>query len=143
MKRFTDQTVLITGGARGLGASHARGFVGEGANVVISDILETEGRELAAQLGKQALFVPHDVTSEQDWAYAIDAAEDSFGPVSVLVNNAGISGAPAAIEDGDPAAWKRVVDINLTGTYLGIRVVVGSMRAGAAARSSTSHRSAA
>src|SRR5258705_4642080 len=90
MKRFDNRTVIITGGARGMGASHARGFVAEGANVVIADVLEQEGRALAAELADHAIFSRLDVTSDRDWAATVAAAEDAFGPVSVLVNNAGI-----------------------------------------------------
>src|SRR5882762_2331485 len=90
MKRFVNRTVIVTGGARGMGASHARGFIAEGANVVIADVLEQAGRTLADELGDQAIFSRLDVTSDADWAATVAAAEDTFGPVSVLVNNAGI-----------------------------------------------------
>ena len=90
MKRFNNRTVIVTGSARGMGASHARGFVAEGANVVIADLLEQEGRALADELGDHAIFSRLDVTSEEDWAATVAAAEGAFGPVSVLVNNAGI-----------------------------------------------------
>ncbi len=91
MNRFDKRTVIVTGGARGMGANHARGFVAEGANVVIADILEQEGRTLTQDLGDQAIFSRLDVTSEEDWAATLAAAEDAFGPVSVLINNAGIA----------------------------------------------------
>ena len=124
MQRFNNRTVIVTGGARGMGASHARGFVAEGANVVIADVLEQEGRTLADELGDHAIFCRLDVTSDADWAATVAAAEDAFGPVSVLINNAGIVRFGAT----EPAAWRQVIDINLTGTYLGIRAVVPSMR---------------
>jgi 3alpha(or 20beta)-hydroxysteroid dehydrogenase len=127
MGRFENQTVIVTGGARGMGASYACGFVAEGANVVISDVLEQEGVALSAELGDQAIFALHDVTSEADWAATVAAAEDAFGPVSVLVNNAGIA-RTATLEELKPAAWRQVIDVNLTGQYLGIRAVVPSMR---------------
>jgi 3alpha(or 20beta)-hydroxysteroid dehydrogenase len=127
MKRFDNRTVIITGGARGMGASHARGFIAEGANVVIADILEQEGRTLADELGDHAIFSRLDVTNDKDWAATVAAAEDAFGPVSVLINNAGIARF-GVIEETGPAAWRQVIDINLTGTYLGIRAVVPSMR---------------
>ena len=127
MKRFDNRTVIVTGGARGLGASHARGFVAEGANVVIADVLEQEGRKLADELGAHAIFFRLDVTSDKDWAATVAAAEDAFGPVSVLVNNAGIQRF-GPIEQTEPAAWRQVIDINLTGPYLGIRAVAPSMR---------------
>src|SRR6476659_8309460 len=90
MKRFDNQTVIVTGGARGMGASHARGFISEGANVVIADVLEQEGRKLADELGEHAIFSRLDVTSDKAWAVTVAAAEEAFGPVSVLINNAGI-----------------------------------------------------
>ena len=127
MKRFDNRTVIVTGGARGMGASHARGFVAEGANVVIADVLEQEGRKLAEELGDHAIFSRLDVTSDRDWAATVAAAERAFGPVSVLVNNAGIVRF-GAIVDTEPAAWRQVIDINLTGTYLGIRALLPSMR---------------
>jgi len=127
MKRFENRTVIVTGAARGMGASHARGFIAEGANVVIADVVEQEGQSLADQLGDGAIFSRLDVTSEADWAATVTAAETAFGPVSVLVNNAGIVHF-APIADTTPADWSRVIDINLTGTYLGIRALASSMR---------------
>ena len=85
MKRFDKRTVIVTGGARGMGASHARGFVAEGANVVIADVLDQEGRTLADELGDQAIFFRLDVTSDRDWAATVATGEEAFGPVSVLV----------------------------------------------------------
>src|SRR2546427_6928938 len=90
MKRFDHRTVIVTGGARGMGASHARGFIAEGANVVIADVLELEGRTLADELGDNAIFSRLDVTSDRDWAATVANAAGAFGPVSVLINNAGI-----------------------------------------------------
>jgi 3alpha(or 20beta)-hydroxysteroid dehydrogenase len=119
--------VIVTGGARGMGASHARGFIAEGANVVIADVVDQEGQSLADELGDHAIFTHLDVTSDADWAARVTAAENAFGPVSVLVNNAGIVHF-ALIADTTPAAWSRVIDINLTGTYLGIRALASSMR---------------
>ena len=127
MKRFENRTVIVTGGARGMGASHARGFIAEGANVVIADVVDQVGQSLAVELGGRAIFSRLDVTSEADWAATVTAAENAFGPVSVLVNNAGIVHF-ARIADTEPADWSRVIDINLTGTYLGIRAVASSMR---------------
>ena len=127
MKRFDSRTVIVTGGARGMGASHARGFVAEGANVVIADILEQEGRALADELGDHAIFSRLDVTSDRDWAATVAAAENAFGPVSVLINNAGIVRF-GLITETEPAVARLVIEINLIGAFLGIRAVVSSMR---------------
>jgi len=110
-----------------MGASHVRGFVAESANVVIADVLEQEGWTLASELGDHANFYRLDVTSERGWAATLAAAEDIFGPVSVLVNSAGIVRF-GPIAETEPAAWRQVIDINLTGMYLGIRAVLPSMR---------------
>ena len=126
MKRFDSRTVIVTGAARGMGASHARGFLAEGANVVIADVLEREGRALAGELGEHAIFSRLDVTSDTDWAATVAAAEDAFGPVSVLVNNAGIVRF-GQITDTTLAIWRQVIEVNLTGAFLGIRAVASSL----------------
>ncbi|MFI8003727.1 SDR family NAD(P)-dependent oxidoreductase [Streptomyces sp. NPDC086010] len=129
MNRFQNKTVLITGAAGGMGSSHARAFHREGANVVVTDIRAERGRALASELGERALFVELDVTRKEDWATAVRAAEAAFGPVSVLVNNAGVLSRSALIEDGDLTDWERVIGVNLTGTYLGIQALAPSLRA--------------
>lgn len=94
---------------------------------MVADVVDQEGQSLADELGDRAIFSRLDVTSEADWAATVMAAENAFGPVSVLVNNAGIVHF-ARIADTEPADWSRVIDINLTGTYLGIRALASSMR---------------
>jgi 3alpha(or 20beta)-hydroxysteroid dehydrogenase len=94
---------------------------------VIADVVDQEGRSLVDELGGRAIFSRLDVTSEADWAATVTAAENAFGPVSVLVNNAGIVHFER-IADTEPADWSRVIDINLTGTYLGIRALAPAMR---------------
>ena len=90
MQRFEDQTVIVTGGGREAGVSHARGFAAEGAKVVIAGVLKEECRWLEREMGNRALFTPLDVTNEEQWDATVLAAEQAFGPVSVLVNNAGL-----------------------------------------------------
>ncbi len=102
MNRFDNRTVVITGSASGMGTYHARGFVAEGANVVITDILEQEGRALADELGDHAIFSRLDVTSDADWTAAVATAEQAFGPVSVLVNNARRAEARSSISPRAP-----------------------------------------
>lgn len=131
MKRFENRTILITGAARGQGASHARGFRDEGANVVLADIREDQGRGLADELGANAHFVRLDVRQAADWTAAVDVAERRFGPISTLINNAGVLAPSAPIIESDPADWEQVLATNLTGAFLGIRAVAPSIiRAG-------------
>ncbi|SHI39134.1 3alpha(or 20beta)-hydroxysteroid dehydrogenase [Nocardiopsis flavescens] len=128
MGRFDNRTVLVTGGTGGMGASHVRAYHREGARVVIADIAHEAGHALAGELGERALFVRLDVTRADEWDSAVRRAEDRFGPLSVLVNNAGVQHAPALIEDTAPAVWERTLGINVTGQFLGIRAAVPSLR---------------
>jgi len=89
MARFGGKVVLISGGARGQGAAEARLLVAAGAKVVVGDVLENEGVELARELGSAATYLHHDVTSDADWARAVRSAV-AFGGLHGLVNNAGI-----------------------------------------------------
>ncbi|MBV2153793.1 glucose 1-dehydrogenase [Kitasatospora sp. SUK 42] len=128
MNDLTGKTVIITGGARGLGAEAARLAVAAGANVVITDVLEDDGRATAAELGERARFVRHDVTSEEDWQRVADFAVTEFGGVHGLVNNAGIS-TGTLLADESVEHFRRVLDINLTGVFIGMKTVVPAMRA--------------
>ncbi|MEU4561605.1 glucose 1-dehydrogenase [Actinoplanes sp. NPDC023936] len=126
MGRLDGKVALITGGARGMGKAHARHFTAEGARVVIGDVLEEKGRRVAEEVG--GVFVRHDVTSADDWAAAVDAATSAYGGVDVLVNNAGIL-RHAPVAEMDPEEFRHVLDVNLVGSWLGIRQVVPVMRA--------------
>ncbi len=126
MTRLAGKTAIITGAARGMGAVTAELFIANGANVVIGDILETEGKALAEKLGSKARFVKLDVTSEADWQNAVTTAE-SMGPLNVLVNNAGIL-VFKAIKDQTSAEYMNVLNINLVGCYNGIRAVIEPMK---------------
>ncbi|MGF0118642.1 SDR family NAD(P)-dependent oxidoreductase [Promicromonospora sp. Marseille-Q5078] len=127
-RRFEDQTVLITGAGGGMGRSHVAAFHAEGANVVVADVDDRRGAEIADSLGERAVAVLLDVRDEQQWATAVAAAEARFGPVTVLVNNAGVQQPAATLEQLDPATWQRALDINVTGQFLGVRAVAPSMR---------------
>jgi 3alpha(or 20beta)-hydroxysteroid dehydrogenase len=129
MGRLDGKVALITGGARGMGKSHARHFVAEGARVVIGDVLDDKGKELAAELGDgRCRFIHHDVTSESDWATAVAAATETFGTLSVLVNNAGIL-RNKKIADMTLDEFREVIDVNLVGEWLGIKSVIAPMKA--------------
>ncbi|MFI2410616.1 glucose 1-dehydrogenase [Streptomyces sp. NPDC018947] len=127
--RVDGKVVLVTGGARGLGAATARTLVAEGAKVVIGDVLAPEGRALAAELGAaDALFVELDVTGEAAWRAAVARTEEAYGPVTGLVNNAGMVHR-CPVEDLTEADYRRVVDVNQVGVFLGMKTVLPSMRA--------------
>jgi 3alpha(or 20beta)-hydroxysteroid dehydrogenase len=125
MNRLAGKIVLISGGARGQGAAEARLFVAEGAKVVIGDVLESEGHKLAAELGNAAVFLRQDVTREDDWARAVDAAA-ALGGLHGLVNNAGIY-QPKTLMETDVALFERHMRINQLGCFLGMQSVVPLM----------------
>jgi 3alpha(or 20beta)-hydroxysteroid dehydrogenase len=127
--RVDGKVVIITGGARGMGASHARLLAAEGARVVIGDVLDDTGEQLASEIGGSARYAHLDVTDPGQWEAAVAKAIGEFGTLNVLVNNAGIlNGAP--IQKFHLDDWRRIIDINLTGTFLGIRAAVEPMIAG-------------
>ncbi|WP_026859433.1 glucose 1-dehydrogenase [Jeotgalicoccus psychrophilus] len=127
MTRLMDKVAIVTGGARGMGESHVRRFVEEGAKVVFTDINEEVGEKLASELGDSTLFVKHDVTDEAGWQEVIEKAEAAFGPVNVLVNNAGIS-MSKSIFDMSVEDYKKIIDINQVSVFLGIKAVLPSMQ---------------
>ncbi|MFC9997097.1 glucose 1-dehydrogenase [Nocardia sp. NPDC127526] len=127
MGRVSGKNVIVTGGARGMGAAFARKLAAEGATVVITDVLTEVGAALAAELGEHALFLPLDVTDETAWNEVVARAEAAFGPVSGLVNNAGIVHVDP-IEKLSEADYRKVIDVNQIGVFLGMKAVVGSMR---------------
>lgn len=128
MGRLDGRVVLVTGGARGIGAAIAQAAVEEGGHVVLGDVLDDDGARVAAALGgERARFVHLDVTDRAQWQDAVAAAEAAFGPVGVLVNNAGIV-RWGTIADLDPAVWQEVLDVNLTGVFLGMQAAIPSLR---------------
>ena len=124
--RVAGKVALITGAARGMGAAHARRFIAEGASVVLGDILDAEGAALAAELGSDARYIRLDVTKPDDWAAAVALCVADFGGLHILVNNAGIFGG-AAIVDHPLDLWQRMIEINLTGVFLGIRAATTAL----------------
>jgi 3alpha(or 20beta)-hydroxysteroid dehydrogenase len=124
--RLDGKVAIISGGARGQGAAEARLFAAEGARVVLGDVLDEEGQAVAAEIGDAALYVHLDVTDEAQWEAAVKATEEAFGPVSVLINNAGIllfqSLHKTTLDD-----FERVMRVNVTGVFLGMKAVTASM----------------
>jgi 3alpha(or 20beta)-hydroxysteroid dehydrogenase len=125
--KLDGEVALVSGGARGMGETHCRALLAEGAKVVIADILDEQGQALAASLGENALYVHLDVTDEDSWTEAVAAAEKAFGAVSVLVNNAGIANA-GPLEQYTLADWNAIIAVNQTGVFLGIKAVVAGMK---------------
>ena len=128
--RLENKVALITGGASGMGASMARIFAREGAKVVIADMLEAEGKAVAAEITRangSAIFQKLDVSSEAEWRAAIDATLAAYGKLDILVNDAGISGSAEA-DLFDSAAWEKIMAINSTGTFLGMKFAIPEMK---------------
>jgi 3alpha(or 20beta)-hydroxysteroid dehydrogenase len=127
--RLDGKVALITGGARGMGKSHVRHFVAEGARVVLGDVLDDQGAAVAAGLGEESCrYVHHDVTSEEHWAAAVAAAMDAFGRLDVLVNNAGVLKF-ASISDMPLADFRQILEVNAVGCWLGMKAVIEPMTA--------------
>ncbi|WP_029923166.1 SDR family NAD(P)-dependent oxidoreductase [Nevskia soli] len=126
MARLDGKVAIITGGARGMGGATSRLFAAEGAKVVIADVLDKEGAELAQELKGSAIFQHHDVTDEASWANVVAKAIATFGKVDILVNNAGILLFKTLL-DTSKADYERVLGVNLMGAFLGIKAVAPHM----------------
>ncbi|MEI4771928.1 glucose 1-dehydrogenase [Psychrobacillus sp. FJAT-51614] len=126
--RLESEVAIITGAAKGMGASHAKRFIAEGAKVVITDVLTTEGEALAAELGPNALFLPLDVTNFAQLEEVVNKTESHFGPVTILVNNAGVDFPEVSIEDLQVAQYEKIIAINQHGTLYGMKAVVPNMK---------------
>lgn len=126
--RLSGKVAIITGAASGMGASHAQAFVAEGARLLLTDINVDAGRALAEELGPNAIFHRLDVTSPAEWSAAIAGAEAAFGPVTVLVNNAGVADA-SRFEDVTEERYRQIIEINQLSIFHAFKAVVPSMRA--------------
>ncbi len=124
--RLAGKVAIVTGAARGMGAETARLFAAEGARVVLGDVVDDGVREVAAGIGASARAVRLDVTREDDWEAAVRAALDAFGRLDVLVNNAGIAHSAPTL-DCKPDDFRRVLEVNLVGPFLGTRAVAPVM----------------
>jgi len=128
--RLQGKVALVTGGARGMGESHSRAMVAQGAKVVIADILDAEGEALAKELGDAAIYVHLDVTNRDQWTEVVATTLKQFGKLNVLVNNAGIANF-GAIGEFTTDQWDLVIAINLTGVFNGINASVNALKASA------------
>ncbi len=127
MSRLLGKVAIITGAAQGMGAAHARRFIQEGAKAVITDVNTDAGEALARELGDNAHFIVHDVSNEEDWQTVVAQTKERFGPISILVNNAGIIGPGKVVTDLSEKDFEKVCAINQTSVFLGIKAVIPSM----------------
>lgn len=125
--RLAGKVALVTGGARGMGAATVRRFVAEGARVVAGDILDEQGKALAEELGPDVHYLHLDVTDEDQWAEAVAEVERLYGRLDVLVNNAGILKF-STVEENSLEDFHRILEVNLVGTFLGMRAAIPAMR---------------
>jgi 3alpha(or 20beta)-hydroxysteroid dehydrogenase len=126
MGRLQGKRAIVTGAARGQGEATARLFAAEGAKVVIADVLEDEGRTLAAELGDAALFIRLDISSEEGWAAAVAQTLDRFGGIEVLINNGAVTYYNGILKT-PKADLERILAINAMGPYLGMKAVLPTM----------------
>jgi cyclopentanol dehydrogenase len=131
MGKLTGKVALISGAARGQGAAEATTFAREGAQVVFGDIRHTEGQQVEAAIrasGGEAVYVQLDVSSETDWQHAVREAENRFGKLNILINNAGIVIPRVPIEERTAEEWDRVMAVNAKGVFLGTKYAIPAMR---------------
>jgi len=128
MGRLDGKVAIITGAAQGMGEAHARRYVAEGAKVALVDINEERGAAIAGELGDGALFIRADVTSLADWRRVVEQTEAAFGPITVLINNAGILGPIAETTDFDAEAYLNVCAVNQHSQFYGMKSVIPSMQ---------------
>jgi len=128
MGRVQDKVALVTGGASGVGRATAQLLLDEGAFVAISDINAEAGEQFASACGERAIFVRHDVSSEADWSAALQAVQQRFGPLDILINNAGIL-LPGSIETATLAQFRQLMQVNADSCFLGCQQGVAAMKA--------------
>ena len=125
MGKLDGKVAFVSGGAKGMGASHCAALAAEGALVVVCDVLDEQGAAVAKEIG--GIYLHLDVTRESDWISAVAATEKEFGPIDILINNAGVVGL-GRVDTTGLDEWNRIIGINLTGTFLGIRYCAESMK---------------
>ncbi len=130
--RLKYKVAIVTGAAHGIGAAIVRAFAREGAKLVVGDILDDEGNALVASVNKEAgadiaTYMRFDVTQAAHWNDAVSLAESRFGKLDILVNNAGVPGRPG-VEDTTEESWNRTMDVDLKGTWLGMKASMPAFR---------------
>ena len=126
-KRLENKVAIITGAAGGMGASHAKRFIEEGAKVVVADLARSNGEVFAKELGENAIFIETDVTDEKSWEKLAKRTIETFGKIDILVNNAGMS-KTALVEDTALEDFNQIVNVNQVGVFLGMKHVVPNMK---------------
>lgn len=127
MGKLEGKIAIITGAASGMGYTHTKLFVEEGAKVVFTDINETKGKAIEKELGENALFIKLDVANYADWENVVKETEEKFGPVNVLVNNAGIIGPTAPINEIEIEDYLKTIEVNQTSVFYGMKAAIPSM----------------
>lgn len=125
--RCKDKVALVTGGASGIGLEVVKLLLAEGAKVAFSDVNAAEGRRLAAELGEQAFFMPHDVRSEAEWTAVMAAVQQRWGGLHILVNNAGIV-LPGDMESGRLEDFRRLLQVNTESVFIGCQQGIAAMK---------------
>lgn len=128
MGTLDGKVAIITGAARGQGAAEARLFAERGAKVMITDVLDAEGEKVAAEIGPSAAYMRLDVTDEKNWDQVVAETIKKFGKINVLVNNAGIITPVAELQDTSLETYNKVIAVNQTGVFLGMKAVTKPMR---------------
>jgi len=128
MERLKGKIAIITGASQGMGESHARKFIIEGAKVILTDLNEDRGKKIAEELGENALFIKHDVSDAEQWKYVVAEGEEKFGPINVLVNNAGILGPIKTVTEITEEEYLNVININQNAVFYGMKYTIPSMQ---------------
>lgn len=127
MDRFKGKVAIVSGAASGMGEMEARIIAEEGGQVMLTDVNEELGQQVAADIGDAAAFMRHDVSDEAGWAEVVKVAREKFGPPTVLINNGGV-GAYGGIHEIETDYMRKIMEINFMGSFFGIRAVLPSMQ---------------
>ena len=132
-ERLDGKVALVTGGASGIGAEISRLFAREGAKVAITDLNDDGGRAVAAEIGDAAFYARLDTRNEAEWQTVVEQSVDTYGRLDILVNAAGVpgrrtDGGSTRIDEQELEDWNRVMDVNSTGIFLGMKTVIPEMR---------------